>query len=700
MSHRRPTRAGSMLELWRPTQHAGDAIGCLATTYTFQPALFDEQCLARFLDIESEPDREDLAYLLERESRLEGIYAGVLADYTQAGVEHSLRWDVLPVRIWAGKQHAKISLLVWERHVRLIITSANLTEPGYRSNQEVAASVDLTPDEADGELLDQALSFLRALLAFVPGSAERPPEIRRAAEFLDTVERRARAWKPPGRSRRVRHHLVATLPARGDAPARSALIEAIGAFYRRGRTPNKVWVASPFFDVGEKHSRVLSALFRVMARGIDRELRLCVPAVPSDEPSTTPRLAAPKTLWKTATGHSVVVTVEVLPDTDPDKNRRPWHAKMLALQSSRYFGLMIGSSNFTSAGMGTAQHRNAEANLLTLAERVAYGRETGELEAVWPETKPVIDPEKAEWLGAQPEQDEEEAAGAARMPAGFLFASYQAGEVRQIVLGLDPDHLPVTWSVQSCGLDGRELLSSVSWAESGRPSRAVIPWAPVQPPEKLLVRWTEGEASLPLNVEDSRALPPPAELERMTADDLLAILAASDPSAAFRAWSRRHHKSDVYDDELDSATPIDLDPLRRYDLQTTFLHRVRRRARVLAQMRANLQRPVWGRPALEWRLRGMVGIQALAERFVRDLAQANGAIDEALLTLADFLIVVREVDYQPQDGALSAAEFDRTFRSFLTDLARDLRGKVEGHRGQVSADLWEFWERVVKQCDA
>jgi hypothetical protein len=84
----------AMLDLWRPPKAAGDPVGCLATTYTFAPGLFDEQCLARFLEIESEPNREDLAFLLERESRLGPIYAGVLVDQTQAGVEHSYRWDV------------------------------------------------------------------------------------------------------------------------------------------------------------------------------------------------------------------------------------------------------------------------------------------------------------------------------------------------------------------------------------------------------------------------------------------------------------------------------------------------------------------------------------------------------------------------------------------------------------------------------
>ena len=55
MSKRRKEAAsGVMLDLWRPPRDAGDPLGCLATTYTFAPSLFDEQCLARFLEIESE----------------------------------------------------------------------------------------------------------------------------------------------------------------------------------------------------------------------------------------------------------------------------------------------------------------------------------------------------------------------------------------------------------------------------------------------------------------------------------------------------------------------------------------------------------------------------------------------------------------------------------------------------------------------
>ena len=81
----------AMLELWRPPVGAGEAIGCLATTFTFQPGLFEEQCLARFLQVDSDPQREELAYLLEREANFGKAYAGVLVDRAQSGVEHSMR---------------------------------------------------------------------------------------------------------------------------------------------------------------------------------------------------------------------------------------------------------------------------------------------------------------------------------------------------------------------------------------------------------------------------------------------------------------------------------------------------------------------------------------------------------------------------------------------------------------------------------
>lgn len=695
---KKPSSSGAMLDLWRPPQGAGDPIGCLATTYTFAPGLFDEQCLARFLEIESEPNREDLAFLLERESRLGGIYAGVLVDHTQAGVEHSLRWDVLPVRIPRGKQHAKLSLLAWDRSVRVIVTSANLTEWGYRINREVAAAVDLNPAEADGELLKETLGFLGRLVSLVPGSSERPPEVRRAETFLSRVEQLLEGWRPIPRRKKIQQKLTVTLPSFTDGQsARSSLDEAVDTCRRRGGSPRESWVASPFFDASGGANEVTASLCKLMARGERRDVWFCVPTV-KDEASQTPRLAAPKELLLTPKRYNTEVAIEMLPERDADKNSRPWHAKMLALMADDYSALMIGSSNFTCAGMGVGHRRNAEANLITIVERVDFGREAGQLAAVWAEMEQVDDPESAEWLGARPDGEEEEQAKSPSLPTGFLSATYRAGDTRQIILRLDSANLPEDWLVLACGRDAQELLSASEWRDSSRSSLVELSWARIQPPDKLLVRWDDMEAFLPLNVEDSRALPPPAQLEHMSADDMLLILAASDPSAAFRAWSRRQQPSDLFDSDVDSATPIDLDPLRRYDLQATFLHRIRRRARVLAQLRANLQRPVSGRQSLEWRLRGLIGIEPLADRLALELESANGAADEALLTLADFLIVLREVNYEPSDGFLPKGEFDKIYRPFVSDLSKKLEQRIAAHRGGLSEDAMGFWKRVVERC--
>ncbi len=692
---------GAMLDLWRPPQAAGDPIGCLATTYTFDPGLFDEQCLGRFLDIESEPDREDLAFLLERESLLGGVYAGVLVDHTQAGVEHSLRWDVMRVRLRSGKQHAKLSLLAWTHHVRIIVASANLTESGYRFNQEISGSVDLTPADANVEMLAQVIAFLRSLLLLVPGGSNGLPEIQRAQSYLNRIETLVRGWKPTRRRQAIRRQLVFTLPAAGPSQsARSSLEETIQACRGRGGSPSNAWIASPFFDVYDESSRVTAALCKFMARGTPRSLSFCIPAIRDLDPAAVPRLAAPRSLLVTPLTYQASVTVEMLPELDGDKNRRPWHAKMIALHADHYSALMIGSSNFTCAGMGVDQYRNAEANLLTIVDIQGNSPDARQLDSVWPQMEQVLDPESAEWLGPRPELEEEEQSKAPWLPAGFLSATYRAGDNRQIVLQLDPARLPEDWQVHACGLEERELLSAASWREDGSASVVELAWAQVRPPHKLLVRWASDEAFLTINVEDSRALPPPVQLENMTADDMLLILAAVDPSAALRAWAKRQQPSDGFDTDLDSATPVDLDPLRRYDLHSTFLHRIRRRTRILAQLRANLERPVYGRQALEWRLRGLLGVEPLADRLGREVATADGLVDEALLTLADFLIVLREVKYQPGDGSLPLSEFNKEYHPFLRSLAGKLRARIEPERDRVSEELMRFWEKVLEECHA
>jgi hypothetical protein len=242
---------------------------------------------------------------------------------------------------------------------------------------------------------------------------------------------------------------------------------------------------------------------------------------------------------------------------------------------------------------------------------------------------------------------------------------------------------------------------AAEWLRVGGEQIVEISWAAYEPPERLRIDWVDQHAFLPLNVADAMALPEPSELREMTADEMLAIIAACDPGAALRAWGRHRQPADLtIDPDLDAATPIDLDPLSRYRLTDTFLHRVRRRAHVMADLRRFVERPVATEQMLEWRLRGLIGIRPLAEKFLREFEASAADRDprEALLTLADLLIVLREARYEATEGALSRQRFTKLYHAFLMDLVADLDGRVQPRLGTVGPDVSAFWNSVVERC--
>lgn len=702
--------SSTMLQLWRPPVGAGEPLGCLSSTYNFDPIMFGEQCLARFLGIDSEPNRESLAHMLEREDRLGSTYAGILVDHAFAGVAHSLRWDLLGVRVPNGKQHAKLSLLAWQCHVRLVVSSANMTRPGYRSNFEVASAVEFSAEESDRALLTAAISFLRSLLGFVSRGADDPARDR-AHSFLTQVEGLAGDWREPSRSRDVRLALACTVPGR-DQSRRSALDELIAACRSRGPLPHEFWVASPFFDVDTDGNRAADALSRVMARGREHRIRLCVPGEHVEGGGRTTRVAAPRALLDAACRAFDRVQVALVPCSE-DKDRRTWHAKMIHCFADGYSALMVGSSNFTTAGLGLGPNRNVEANLVTLVDAVHHGRRQGELEAPWQQMEDVADPSSAEWIGPTLEEEDDGQEPPQRPPDWFLSATYAAGERRTITLAMVPEAMPDEWSIEAIGswpgITGGAmptLLDSGRWAAMGRPASTTVEWGYENPPDTLRATWGSFFADLPINVDDPRALPAPASVQGMTADDMLAILGAADPSAALRAWTRSHAPTSAqdYDPALDAVPAADLDPLNLYKLSDTFLHRVRRRARDLARLKQQIERPAPSVRALEWRLRGLIGVDAIATRFAAEFHAACAtppspeAPMETLLTMTSLLMTLKDVRYEASDASITRAEFSRSYRTFLRDLAERLDAGVQPVAGSLPRDIAGFWSGIVEEC--
>src|SRR5438132_11788145 len=95
------TRA-RLLDLWAGEEAYGRPVGCVTTSFTFDAELFEEQCLARFLSIQSNPNETAKAYLIEREEKLSQCFACVLVDGAHAAPDRSLRWHMLPVTLPRG----------------------------------------------------------------------------------------------------------------------------------------------------------------------------------------------------------------------------------------------------------------------------------------------------------------------------------------------------------------------------------------------------------------------------------------------------------------------------------------------------------------------------------------------------------------------------------------------------------------------
>ena len=74
-----------LLDAWKPPEGAGTHVGCIATTFTFSPVFFEEECIGRFLQMQSHATEDGPMYVIEREEKLADVKCvSVLVDITSA----------------------------------------------------------------------------------------------------------------------------------------------------------------------------------------------------------------------------------------------------------------------------------------------------------------------------------------------------------------------------------------------------------------------------------------------------------------------------------------------------------------------------------------------------------------------------------------------------------------------------------------
>ncbi|WP_149752574.1 phosphatidylserine/phosphatidylglycerophosphate/cardiolipin synthase family protein [Rubripirellula obstinata] len=682
------------MDAWVPPENAGDPIGVLATSFTFDAAFFEEECLASFLGLETNPTDDGPAYLIEREDKLARLQcASVLVDAHHCRGSRSLRWDLLPARL-PGIQHAKVSLLVWSNHVRLMIGSANLTEDGYRRNLEVFGVLDFhAGSDSPIECLLETASFLRRVVRY---SSTTTPAALRWNTLIDRVESDCAGWGTRETDRKRPAVQVKTLfvePASKAGDVGDSGFDQLEEIWPAGVGPKSADIVSPFFDPPESKNTPVDRIWQLLrSRGeVTVGYHVAGEQCVGWEELGHSRwvLQAPESLRRTPRQSAVVEFARV---TAPDS--RPLHAKGIWLQDDRYAAYQIGSSNFTSAGMGIGKRSNLEANLVYVLDSKRDEKLFKAVEATFPKSE-VVDAADVTW---QPPPNEEDADALEQLALpGFFGDAVYSLDASDGNSASDNGVVSLEFvgnrsEAFSLSIEGTEeaWFDCQRWKAAGSPAKVTLPWTKTRPPSGFEVRLGDqaGTAWWPVNVASPESLPPPDELKDLPLSVLMDLLGSSRPLHRVMA-DYLSRKSKANHDEVVTA----IDPHKRVDTSGFLLQRTRRLSWALTRMRERVERPAATIETLHWRLHGPVGVMALAEAIAREATSPT----ESAFLIAELTLELSRANVVACEGCVDVA----VHRSEVQELCGKLRTLIEADGGtNAPANLQAYVASVFDEVTA
>jgi hypothetical protein len=320
----------------------------LATTHNLQADFFDSDFLCTALSI-SQADFAGHSGQLALQRKLAGLdYCGVLCEARAYEQRPSLRTVIHPVTLRSASLHAKLVVVEYDHAVRLLVGSANLTEPGYRQNREVSGEHLAHHDEP--QKLAQAAAILRTARETLDVFADRAPEF---LTELDAVLKRLSQWAP-----NAAPESSPVVWSGGEHPLWRAFVERWPA----GKRVDRLCIVSPFWsEDGSSHTPLRRLLAELKER--DALAERCAVELFVESLALADGGFGPATLPSLYFSDFPGVTVKVLPvdpkvaATDLDikldlTSLRKLHAKLLVLVSRDRALAYAGSANFTRNGFG------------------------------------------------------------------------------------------------------------------------------------------------------------------------------------------------------------------------------------------------------------------------------------------------------------------------------------------------------------
>jgi rhodanese-related sulfurtransferase len=653
-----------LLTAWEPPEGAGMPVGCVATTFTFSPVFFEEECLSRFLQMQSDAHEDGPVYIIEREEKLADVRCvSVLVDACHCKGSRNLRWDLLTAHVPKAILHSKISLLCWTNRIRVIAASANLTDDGYRRNKEIYGIIDFYKgSHAPLQFLRDIILFLRgAATAYVnTGTEGTSPAIDRCTGFLDEVKAISKGW---GDSNEVRGkkdnrvHAILTGPGRPDA------MEQVMALWPEGPAPINAYVTSPFFDPAGIDNQPAKTLWgKLRQRGEASVTFNLVAEQDSDENIIV--LHAPKELLDAEPERESANTyLSILSEqNDEDAVPRPLHLKSIWFEGNEWDAYLIGSGNFTSRGLGLVKTPNLEANILYLDNRKGNPGASKALEQSYPEGAIIDERLEKKWEHLSDEGEDEAGQASIPLPTAFGAAVYISNGNKKYVQLEFLNHPPDGWQVIWTSDAEKKIFDEQLWKERQAPNKILLEWTNEMAPSGFDVTWLDckGRAWWPVNVDRAGSLPPLEELKDLPLDLLINVLTSARPlHQVLRRWI---NKKDKEKDAIKGNEVVD--PHKRVDTSAFLLQKTYRMTAALNGLRKRLERPAMSVDAIEWRLKGPVGVLAVQNAILHEARSSN----EKVFLLTELALELSRAKPRFAPGCLSIEVVNQHIRDMMVEL--------------------------------
>jgi hypothetical protein len=661
-----------LLDFWQKPPHAGAPVAAIATTFALEPDFFEQNCLARFLEVSSVNEDtqsiDDIVANVELHELLQNTRVSVLADRSAPVQRTSLLWDLLSCRAdGGGLLHAKVAVLLWENKTRVILGSANLTSAGYRRQIELGLAADLGPGCLfPNDVLTAIADELDSYLHLVPGFDAQASVFARATGTLALFRQRIAQQRQKQSDVRV---------AFAPTNAKTGALDALNDVWA-GSRPIHATHLSPFWDSADPTALKTVARLLTGQPAADRSHNVAVVLGPRGQTSFSKHLG------------KYVNPVRQLKKIDNEM--RTLHAKCLLIEGRNWIAALVGSSNHTKAGLGLGTgRRHREMNVWLGAPRDSKAgralRELIELGEPVPDDAEEVDP-----------KDEDEAV-LPSLPACFglcRIVRSNDGHAWELHLGVNhADDMPASWGIHLAAGE-KPVLTRSEWQATGARSTYVIALSQQYLPMVVFVTWDHNQTPWAVLAEDRHGLPPGPELAQLRAQHLLDALANGRSLAQVLREELERQRAD--EEEKEKNNGIDLDPLKRHEVQGSLLRRGRALAVSLSAMQRRLERPVLTSDMLRARLMSPLGPEFVSSKIVEAALAEPSKKAEALFTLAEIILSFGRVDW--------AQVVEHIDRDEGMAIVNDLLDRLDAHVRRVGnepADLASYARRateMTRQC--